>query len=126
MHKHWIFRVVGIVLLLIGIAVVAGLAYSAGLAQTFIPPAAETAPVVNPHWFAGPHGHGLFALPFLLCLAPIFLGLFICLPLRLVFGHGPRPMHMHRFGRCGEGEVPEPLREMHRRLHETEKTDTPS
>jgi hypothetical protein len=67
---------------------------------------------------------GLFFLPFLFCLVPLFLGLFIFLPLRMIFG--PHRMHMHLHGRWTgeEGSVPPPVEEWHRRMHE--KSDKPS
>ena len=68
--------------------------------------------------------HGLAFLPFLLCLAPFFLGLFIFLPIRMIFG--PHRMYMHRRWHgwaCGE-EVPPPVAEWHRRMHEEKKDDS--
>jgi hypothetical protein len=138
MKYSWIFRIMGVVLLVIGIAAVAYAAYNAGAAQgqTAVT-AGENA--VQPV-FRGWHSlAGLAFLPLLLCLGPLFLCLFVFLPLRMIFG--PRPIHPHRYWRWREGEgymppffgfwharcrdgedaVPPPFEEWHRRMHETEK-----
>jgi hypothetical protein len=125
MRIHWIFRVIGVILLLIGITAIAVLAYNAGLANT-----QAAAPAVQAsagqtaeawHGMAGWHPwHALWILPFLLCLAPLFLCLFVFMPLRMIFGSHRMGMHMH--GRCvgrdAEGFIPPPFEEWHRRAHE--------
>jgi hypothetical protein len=124
MRNLWILRVLGVIVLLIGIVAVGVVAYNAGVsqAQTAVPAAQMIAP-----WRGGMEWHplaGLFFLPFLFCLVPLFLGLFIFLPLRMIFG--PHRMHMHMHGHWNgeEGSVPPPVEEWHRRMHE--KSDKPS
>jgi hypothetical protein len=125
MNHYWIFRVLGGVLLLVGIAAVGFFAYQAGAAQgaLTVPGATVAVPVYGP-----PHegfAHAFFLLPFLICLAPFFLCLFIFLPLRMMFG--PRHMrgHFGHWHHChAEGDpaqddfVPPPFAEWHRRAHE--------
>jgi hypothetical protein len=121
MKNYWILRVIGALVLLIGIAAVGYIAYNAGLAQgqTAVPAAQFVAPM-----YRGGEGHGfglsgLFFLPFLLCLVPLFLCLFIFLPLRMIFGpHRMHMMHMHGRWHGEEGDVPPPVEEWHRRMHE--------
>jgi hypothetical protein len=126
MDKYWIVRVVGVVLLLIGVVAVAGLAYAAGQSQVSVPAAAEAVSAVPARGYWGPM-HLLGALPFLLCLAPLFLGLFICLPFRMIFGPRRHAWHMHgRCGRWGEGDIPEPVRKFHDRLHENDRSGNAS
>jgi hypothetical protein len=126
MKYSWIFRIVGAIILVIGIAAIGYFAYTAGLAQgqTAVPVAPETGvtAVWHPGWGMRPF-HGLAFAPILLCLVPIFLCLFIFLPMRMMFG--PHRMHMHMHGRwhSEEGEVPPPVEEWHRRMHETKKQD---
>jgi hypothetical protein len=126
MKYSWIIRIVGVVILLAGIAVVGYLAYSAGLAQgqTTAPAAAEADAVTTGRspWDWRPF-HGWAFFPGLLCLAPFFLCLLVFLPLRMVFGpHRMRmPMHgrWHRF--WFDDEIPAPVAEWHRRMHEADK-----
>jgi hypothetical protein len=121
MKNYWILRVLGVIVLLIGIAAVGYVAYNAGLSQgqTAVPAAQVVAPM-----FRGGEGHGfgfsgLIFLPFLLCLVPFFLCLFIFLPLRMIFGpHRMGMMHMHGRWHGEEGSVPPPVEEWHRRMHE--------
>ena len=117
-----LMRAIGAIVLLIGIAAVGFIAYNAGVAQgqTVAPAVQSLAP-----WRGGMVGHplaGLIFLPFLFCLVPLFLGFFIFLPMRMMFG--AHRMHMHgrwHGGEEGEGSVPPPIEEWHRRMHE--KTD---
>jgi len=142
MRNLWILRVLGVIVLLIGIVAIGVVAYNAGVAQAqTVAPAAQ---VIAP-WHGGMEMRplaGLFFLPFLFCLVPLFLVLFIFLPLRMIFG--PHRMHMHMHGRwhgeeAGEGEIPPHMHgrwekweggvppfveDWHRRMHE--KTDKPS
>ncbi len=125
--KHlWIVRIIGVIVILIGIAAVGYFAYTAGIAQgqAAVPAAPASGEVEAWHGGWGFHHPGLFFSPGLLCLVPLFLIFFICLPLRMVFG-GPR-MHMHMHGRWHgeEGEVPPPFAEWHRRAHEGKKPDS--
>lgn len=120
MKNYWIFRVLGALVLLVGIAAVGFIAYNAGLAQgQTVVPAAQ---VVAPMFRGGSEWHGmsgLMFLPFLLCLVPFFLGFFILLPLRMIFGpHRMHMMHMHGRWHGEEGDVPSPVEEWHRRMHE--------
>lgn len=126
MKYSWIIRIVGVLILLAGIAVTGYLAYTAGLAQgqTAAPVVIEGGELEAWHIPGKWHpARGLAFLPVLLCLAPIFLCLFIFLPLRMIFGR--HPMHMHMHGKwhdctCGD-DVPSPVREWHRRMHEDTK-----
>jgi hypothetical protein len=124
MKYSWVFRIVGAVLLVIGIAAVAYFAYTAGVTQgQAAAPAAVTvneAAVRSGFWGWHPFA-GLAFLPLLLCLGPFFLCLFILMPLRMIFG--PHRMHMHGRWRDGEHFVPPPFEEWHRRMHETKKED---
>jgi hypothetical protein len=118
--KHvWFLRVIATLLLLVGIAAVGILAYQAGLAQAAIINPAGQAVVQAPSLPHGGFFPGLFLLPFLLCAAPLFLGFFICLPMRIFFG--PHHAFMGHFRRWhGEdGVVPSPFEEWHRRAHES-------
>jgi hypothetical protein len=124
MTNHWILRVIGAIVLLVGIVAVGYVAYNAGLAQvqTAVPAAQNIGP-----WHGGPEWHplgGLLLLPLLLCLVPFFLCFFIFMPLRLIFG--PHRMHMRMHGRCHgeEGDVPPPFEEWHRRVHEKKDKDS--
>jgi len=126
MRNYWVFRVIGAIVLLIGIVAVGFIAYNAGVAngQTLAPAVQSMGP-----WRGGMEGHslvgGLIFLPFLFCLVPLFLGFFIFLPMRMMFG--AHRMHMHGRWHGEEGSVPTPFEEWHRRMHEkTEKTDKPS
>jgi hypothetical protein len=118
MQNHWVLRVIGALLLLVGIVAVGVIAYNAGVAQsqTAAPMAQSYAPV-HEGWGWHPLA-GLVFLPFLFCLVPLFLCLFIFMPLRMIFG--PHRMHMHMHGRWHgeEGSVPPPVEEWHRRMHE--------
>jgi len=116
MRNYWVFRVIGVIVLLIGIVAVGFIAYNAGVAQsqTVSPVVQSIAP-----WRGGMEWHplaGLIFLPFLFCLVPLFLGMFIFLPLRMIFG--PHRMHMHGRWSGEEGNVPPPFEEWHRRMHE--------
>jgi len=116
MRNYWIFRVIGAILLLIGIVAVGFIAYNAGVAQgqTVAPAIQSIVP-----WRGGMVGHplaGLIFLPFLFCLVPLFLCFFIFLPMRIMFG--PHRMHMHGRWHGEEGSVPPPFEEWHRRMHE--------
>jgi hypothetical protein len=119
MQNNWILRVIGGIVLLVGIVAVGYVAYNAGLAQS--QPAVSAAQYVAP-WHGGMEWHrlgGFMAVPFLLCLVPFFLGFFILLPLRLIFGpHRMHMMHMHGRWHGEEGDVPPPVEEWHRRMHE--------
>jgi hypothetical protein len=124
MKYSWIFRIVGAIILVIGIAAVGYFAYTAGVAQgqTAAPVVSEAGQTALWHAGRGMHPFAGFAFfPVLLCLAPFFLCLFIFMPLRMIFG--PHRMHMHMHGRWHgeEGEVPPPVEEWHRRMHETKK-----
>jgi hypothetical protein len=124
MKNYWIFRVLGALVLLVGIAAVGYVAYNAGLAhgQTAVPAAQLVAPMYRSgEWHGMP---GLSVLPFLLCLAPFFLCFFIFLPLRMIFGpHRMHMMHMHGRWHGEEGDVPPPFEEWHRRAHEKKDKD---
>jgi hypothetical protein len=126
MHNYWIFRVLGAILLVIGIVAIAVLAFNIGLTQgqTAAPAPTGAALVHGTAWWSP--FHLIFLSPFLLCLIPIFLGMFVCIPLRLLFG--PRHHHMHMHGRwhCEDGEVPSPVREWHRHMHEKDSPDKSS
>jgi hypothetical protein len=119
----WIVRLVGVTVLLVGIAAVGYFAYTAGVAQgqgavSAAPSGGEIA-ARHGGWGFLPRG-GWFFFPGLLCLVPLFLIFFLCLPLRMVFG--PHRMDMH--GRWhGQDEVPPPFEEWHRRMHETPTSD---
>lgn len=119
MRNYWVFRVIGVIVLLIGIVAVGFIAYNAGVAQS-----QTVAPVVQSiaPWRGGMELHplaGLIFLPFLFCLVPLFLGMFIFLPLRMIFGpHREHMMHMHGRWHGEEGSVPPPFEEWHRRMHE--------
>ena len=129
MKYLWILRIVGVIILLIGIAAVGYFAYTAGVAQ-----GQTTAPVVFENGHAEVAGAGwgfhpiraLAFLPVLLCLGPLFLIFFICMPMRMLFG--PHRMHMHMHGRWHDREdgigVPPPVAEWHRRMHEEEEKKT--
>ena len=125
MKYLWIMRLVGVILLLAGIAAVGYFAYTAGMAQgqTASPAVVETGNAEV--WGAGWGIHPIRGLVFppLMCLVPFFLVFLICMPLRMIFG--PHRMHMHMHGRCfgDEGEVPTPFAEWHRRAHEEKKPD---
>jgi hypothetical protein len=121
MRIHWFFRCLGVILLLVGVVAIAAVAYNAGLTQAQGAVPAETA-AVYPHSFGWAPMHWMGALPFLLCLAPFFLGFFILLPMRMIFGPHRRGWHMHGRWHGEEGEIPEPVRKFHARLHEN---DTP-
>jgi hypothetical protein len=133
MKYSWIFRIVGVCILVIGIAAVGYFAYTAGFAQaqTAAPVTAESENLASWHTGGGFHLlRGLALFPFLICLAPFFLCLFIFLPLRMIFGmprmmYGPPWMHMRMHGRCHdrEGEVPSPFEEWHRHMHQEKKKD---
>lgn len=144
----------GIVLVLLLVAIVVGVgwsAFNAGLMQGMViggaqalPPAEGTAPTVpNPMpWrFVGPWGGQPFGLgwgfhPFgfglLGCLVPFLFFLLILALLRLAFG-GPR--HFGGWGgpwarggpgwAAGQGEIPPAVRELHRKLHETDVENRP-
>jgi hypothetical protein len=126
MKYLWILRIVAVIVLLTGIAAVGYFAFTAGVAQgqTAVPAAAETgsAELWRAGWGFHP-GRGLMFFPALLCLAPLFLGFFICMPLRMLFGPHRMPMHMHGRRQDGEccGDVPPPIEEWHRRMHEEKK-----
>jgi hypothetical protein len=133
MSYTWIFRIVGAVILVIGIAAVGYFAYTAGAAQgqTAAPVSAgtEKAEIARVPWGLHPF-RGLFFLPGLLCLAPFFLCLFVFLPLRMIFGPRPIPPYAHwmhwreRWHECSEHmPVPPPVEEWHRRMHETKKKE---
>jgi hypothetical protein len=118
MKNYWFLRVLGAIVLLVGIVAVGYVAYNAGLAQgqTAVPAVQSVAP-----WHGGMEWHpfaGLIFLPFLLCLVPLFLCLFIFLPLRMIFGPHRMRMHMHGRWHGEEGEIPSPVEEWHRRMHE--------
>lgn len=120
MNNHWIVRVIGALLLLVGLVAVAYLAYNAGWSQgagAAVPVAESSAQL---HGIDGWHPLGfLFLAPWLVCLVPFFLCLFIFMPLRMLLGpHRMHPMHMHRRWHCGEGDIPTPFEEWHRRAHE--------
>ncbi|MBN1440489.1 MAG: hypothetical protein JW929_13855 [Anaerolineales bacterium] len=123
MKYAWVFRIAGVVLLLVGIAGVAYAAYTAGAnqAQLSSPIAvsaeeAEAVRIIRPT-------RGFLFLPGLLCLAPFFLCLFVFLPLRMLFG--PHPMRSYAHGRFhplwNDMSVPPPVEEWHRRMHEEKK-----
>lgn len=124
MKYSWVVRILGVIILVIGIAAVGYFAYTAGLdqAQTAAPviSAVEESAPLHTSWGLHPF-RGLAFFPLLLCLAPFFLCLFIFLPLRMIFG--PHRMHMHMHGRWHdeECEVPPPFEEWHRHMHETKK-----
>jgi hypothetical protein len=126
MKYLWILRVVGVIILLTGIAAVGYFAFTAGVAQgqTAVPAVVETGDTVFGHAGWGFHPmRGLAFFPALICLAPLFLVFFIFMPLRMLFGPHRMQMHMHgrwRNGGCGE-DVPPPVEEWHRRMHETKK-----
>jgi hypothetical protein len=126
--SSWIIRIVGVVALLIGIAAVGYVAYTAGLAQnqTAVPVVVETGDAVVGHapWMFHPF-RGLAFLPGLLCLAPLFLCCFIFLPLRMIFGPHRPPMHWHsKWHAWGEDmPVPPPVAEWHKRMHETQNKE---
>jgi hypothetical protein len=126
MQNQWIFRVLGAILLVIGIVAAAVFAYNLGLnqAQTAVAAPAEGPTVHGMGWWNP--GHLLLFSPFLLCLIPMFLGLFVFFPMRLLFG--PRRPHMHMHGRwhCEESEVPFPIREWHRHMHEKDSQEPPA
>jgi hypothetical protein len=118
MKNFWILRVIGAIVLLVGIVAVGYVAYNAGLAQaqTAVPATQYVGPA---HGYMGWHPlGGLFFLPFLLCLVPFFLCLFIFMPLRMIFGPHRMQMHMHGRWHGEEGDVPPPVEEWHRRMHE--------
>jgi hypothetical protein len=118
MKNFWILRVIGVIVLLIGIAAIGYIAYNAGLSQgqTAVPAAQYVMPWHGrAEWF--PLG-GLLLLPFLFCLVPFFLCLFIFLPLRMIFGPHRMHMRMHGGWHGEEGDVPSPIEEWHRRMHE--------
>jgi hypothetical protein len=123
MNNHWVFRGIGAILLLIGIAAVGYIAYNAGLAntQTAAPAVQASAAQTTEAWH-GSEGwhplHGLRVLPFLLCLAPFFLCMFIFLPLRMIFGSHRMGMHFHGRLHGEEDCIPPPFEEWHRRAHE--------
>jgi hypothetical protein len=126
MKYLWILRIVGVIILLTGIAAVGYFAYTAGVAQgqTAVPAVAETDGAVLGHAVGSFHpARGLAFFPGLLCLAPLFLAFFIFMPLRMIFGPSRMPMRMHgRWHGCGDSsEVPPPVAEWHRRMHETKK-----
>jgi hypothetical protein len=126
MKYSWIIRIVGVLVLLVGIAAVGYFAYTAGLAQgqTAAPVTTGADAIGAGHAPWGYHPvRSLAFFPGLLCLAPFFLCLFIFLPLRMVFGSHRMRMHMHgkwHEGGCGDG-IPSPVEEWHRRMHETKK-----
>jgi hypothetical protein len=124
MKYSWIVRLVGVLVLVIGIAAVAYFAYTAGAASA-AGTAGETVAVGHTPWGGWHPLQAMAFFPFALCLIPFFLCLFILLPLRMIFGPHRHPMHMqgkwHAF-RCGE-EVPHPVEEWHRRMHETKPAD---
>jgi hypothetical protein len=114
----WGLRLFGALLLIAGIVAIGVLAYNAGITQgqTAAPVQVETVPHGGAIW--GSPFHWLFAAPFLLCLVPLFLCMFVFMPLRLAFGPR-RHMHMRHHWHWDDGEVPPPIAEMHRRMHET-------
>jgi hypothetical protein len=136
MKNYWIFRLIGVVILLIALVAVGIFAYNMGLAQG--QSAAVTAPQAGViEMSRGGFGfhplQALAALPFLFCGGLFFLILFILIPLRMVFGphrmgirmhgqcegeEGPGPMHFHGHWKKWEGDVPPPVEEWHRRMHE--------
>jgi hypothetical protein len=126
MKYSWVLRIVGVILLVAGIAAIGYFAYTAGVAQgqTTVPVGVETgdAAILHGPWGMRPF-HGMAFFPALLCLAPLFLAFFIGLPMRMIFGPHRMQMQMHgRWHGCGrEGDVPSPLVEWHRHLHEEEK-----
>jgi hypothetical protein len=126
MRYLWILRIVGVIILLTGIAAVGYFAYTAGVTQgqTAVPALSETGDAVLGHagWGFRP-ARGLALLPGLLCLAPLFLAFFIFMPLRMIFGPHRMQMRMHgRWHGCSDsGAVPPPVEEWHRRMHETKK-----
>jgi hypothetical protein len=116
-----------VVVLLAGIAAVGYFAYTAGMTQgqAVAPDAPQVEAAAGWHAGWGFHPfHGLAFLPLLICLVPFFLCLFVFMPLRMIFG--PNRMRMHMHGRWHEGccgdEVPSPIEEWHRRMHEEKKT----
>jgi hypothetical protein len=123
MKNYWLIRLLGVLVLLFGIALIGYAAYAAGVAQghaaQLAAPAGER--IVFLHrgemWNPLP---GLLFLPILLFLAFLFLNLFVFIPLRMIFGAHRMP----RFGRWnGEaGKVPAPFEEWHKRMHESEST----
>ena len=133
MTNSWLVRIVGVVILVIGIAAIGYAAYTTGVSQgqAAAPVAIE---VEGTGAWQAPWGmhpfRGMAFFPGLFCLAPFFLCLFIFLPLRMIFG-SPRPMfgppwlHMRMHGRwhdCGD-EVPSPFEEWHRHMHEDKKKE---
>jgi hypothetical protein len=133
MSNSWLVRIVGVVILVIGIAAIGYVAYTTGVAQgqTVAPVTAEVAETDTWQAAWGMHPfRGLAFLPVMFCLAPFLLCLFIFLPLRMIFGaprmmFGPPWMHMRMHGRwhdC-EGEVPSPFEEWHKHMHEDKKKE---
>jgi hypothetical protein len=128
MKYSWIVRLIGVLLLVIGLVAVGAVAYNAGMAQ------GQTQVIAAPHGEvigAGRFGLGfhplaaLIALPFLCFGGLFFLMLFAWIPLRLVFGTcGPARMHLHGRWGGGEGRIPGPVEEWHRRMHEQETKKT--
>lgn len=123
MQNYWIFRVLGAILLVIGIIAVAIFAFNIGLTQgqTAVPAATGAELAHGTGWWH-PAQLLLFS-PLLLCLIPMFLCMFVFMPFRLMFG--PRRPHMHMHGRwhCEEGDVPSPVQEWHRHMHEKDDKD---
>ncbi|MBN2083652.1 MAG: hypothetical protein JW748_00410 [Anaerolineales bacterium] len=123
MKYLWILRIAGVIVLLAGIAAVGYFSYTAGVAQgqTAVPAVVETGDAVPARagWGFLPM-RGMMFFPALLCLAPLFLGFFICMPLRMIFGPHRMLMHMHGRGydRGYGPDVPPPFAEWHRRMHE--------
>jgi hypothetical protein len=124
MKNYWILRVIGAIVLLVGIVAIGYVAYNAGLAQSQTAvPAAQFVTL----WHGGAGWHplgGLLLLPFLFCLVPFFLCLFIFMPLRLIFGPHRMHMRMHGDWHGEEGDVPPPFEEWHRRAHEKKDKDS--
>ena len=136
------FRGVLVALLVVGVLAVVGFAaYNAGMMQGAVqsgnlvvpPPADGTAPVApvtpyygfyHPFWF-GPHWG--FGFGFLWCLGPIFFFFLIFALFRLVLGprRGWGGPGMRGGWNGQDGEIPQGVKDMHRRLHEQEQGTPP-
>src|SRR5581483_4445181 len=124
----------GIVLALLLILLVAGVGwygYNMGIAQTALQNG-QIAPLVRPYGFGFYRPFG-FGFGFLGCLVPL-LFIFLIFGLFHFLFWGPRwgrgwgrgPWGYGRFGwDPSQGDIPPQLKDLHRRLHESESTTPP-
>ncbi len=129
-----LFKMFLAVVLLAAIAGLGVFAYQAGLAQGVAQNAQLPAPAgglpapVYPYYPGMWYGHPFFGFGFLSCLGPLFLLFLAFAALRGLLWHGHGGwgrMHHGPWGRRDwQGEVPPPVQEWHRKMHEDAGSQT--